>query len=392
VLVVPQTQTAVIGEEVEIDINIVEVADLYGFEFDLAYDPSILEYASWEKGTFIGDGDSTFWITPDASTSGEINNFAAGRTTPGVSVSGSGTLATVRFNVIGAGTSPIRIEELKLGDSNVDEIPSTAQDGEVVVSGGGPTSTPTGSPTPTPTTTPIPTSTPTLTPIPTATPTLSPTPTPPDCEDVVVTFSDFVTAYTTPNHPLWKTQITPIHFDIPAEGYSDTALLSGTIWEGHPTPPYSYDCNPGPDNDEGGHKYCDQGQPNEEIEILVNGVSCYIHRDRNPDDDRAFPFSTECPVQAGDNVLEIRHIGDPDEGVGSVDFEGELIVECGGTPIPTPGYLMGDLNGDERVNTADLSILFANWGSNPANPAADLNGDGEVNMADLIILLSNWTG
>jgi hypothetical protein len=47
---------------------------------------------------------------------------------------------------------------------------------------------------------------------------------------------------------------------------------------------------------------------------------------------------------------------------------------------------LGDLNGDNTVNSSDLAILLGAWGS----AGADLDGDGTTNSADLAILLGNW--
>ncbi len=56
---------------------------------------------------------------------------------------------------------------------------------------------------------------------------------------------------------------------------------------------------------------------------------------------------------------------------------------------PTPAAA-ADLNGDCRVNGADLGLLLGSWGA--AGGIADLNGDGIVNGADLGALLGAWTG
>jgi hypothetical protein len=50
--------------------------------------------------------------------------------------------------------------------------------------------------------------------------------------------------------------------------------------------------------------------------------------------------------------------------------------------------LIGDFNGDNLVNGADLGIFLANWGS-PGE--TDLDGNQVTNGADLGILLVNWT-
>lgn len=49
-----------------------------------------------------------------------------------------------------------------------------------------------------------------------------------------------------------------------------------------------------------------------------------------------------------------------------------------------------DLNGDNKINLIDFSILLFNW--NTSNPASDLNGDNKVNLVDFSVLLFNWTG
>ena len=48
-----------------------------------------------------------------------------------------------------------------------------------------------------------------------------------------------------------------------------------------------------------------------------------------------------------------------------------------------------DLNGDETVDGADLSILLGSW--NTADPAADLDDNGTVDGADLAQLLGCWS-
>jgi len=58
------------------------------------------------------------------------------------------------------------------------------------------------------------------------------------------------------------------------------------------------------------------------------------------------------------------------------------------TVVYTPGPSF-DLNGDARVNGADLAILLARWGS---SGSGDYNADGVINGADLAQLLSYWTG
>jgi hypothetical protein len=59
---------------------------------------------------------------------------------------------------------------------------------------------------------------------------------------------------------------------------------------------------------------------------------------------------------------------------------------------PPPVAVIGDLNGDGKVDAADLSILLSNWGKTGATAAqGDLDCDGVINATDLSILLAHWS-
>jgi PKD repeat protein len=56
--------------------------------------------------------------------------------------------------------------------------------------------------------------------------------------------------------------------------------------------------------------------------------------------------------------------------------------------------LMGDVNGDGRINVKDIALVARAFGSTPTspnwNPAADINGDGIVNMKDIALVARNF--
>lgn len=56
------------------------------------------------------------------------------------------------------------------------------------------------------------------------------------------------------------------------------------------------------------------------------------------------------------------------------------------SPIAKPG----DVNGDSRVDLADLSILLSHYGQSATVNQGDLSNDGRVTLIDLSILLSNY--
>ena len=77
--------------------------------------------------------------------------------------------------------------------------------------------------------------------------------------------------------------------------------------------------------------------------------------------------------------------GMPASGVFDIGPYTCVIFSQGDPPPPTNP---ADVNGDGRVDAADLSALLGAWGT--ANAAADVNRDGSVNGADLAALLGQW--
>ena len=59
--------------------------------------------------------------------------------------------------------------------------------------------------------------------------------------------------------------------------------------------------------------------------------------------------------------------------------------------LPTTRLRLGDADGDDDVDIADLLIVSAAYGTNPpSDPRADLTGDGKVDEADLLGVVANY--
>lgn len=57
---------------------------------------------------------------------------------------------------------------------------------------------------------------------------------------------------------------------------------------------------------------------------------------------------------------------------------------------PLTEKVVGDIDGNDKVDLIDASIIITNWGA-PKNKRADLNNDGKVDKKDLSILFASWT-
>jgi general secretion pathway protein D len=118
-----------------LDIAVTGVSDLYAFQFDLGFDPTILAATSVTEGTFLPGGGATLFI-PGAidNVGGTISSTADTLQGAIPGVSGSGDLAVINFEVLGPGTSTINIFNAQMLDSNLNGLLFTTNNGSVTVS------------------------------------------------------------------------------------------------------------------------------------------------------------------------------------------------------------------------------------------------------------------
>jgi Cohesin domain len=134
VSVVPQSTTLAQGDTSSIDIDITGVEDLYGFQFDLTFDPTLLAPGASSEGAFLATGGATFFIEGDSVTLlGTISGTANTLVGAASGVSGGSTLVEIQFTGIAPGTSAIALSNVLLQNSALDFISSTTSDGSVSV-------------------------------------------------------------------------------------------------------------------------------------------------------------------------------------------------------------------------------------------------------------------
>jgi hypothetical protein len=130
------------GATFAVDVNIAGVTDLFGYQLDLGFNPSVLQATGTiTEGSFFQSGGGFVPGTID-NTLGSITSNANTLLGPGPGIDGNGTLIEFQFLAVAAGTSGLDLANIILLDSNLDNIDFTSADGSVVVTGGGPTPTP----------------------------------------------------------------------------------------------------------------------------------------------------------------------------------------------------------------------------------------------------------
>ncbi|MBS7620884.1 hypothetical protein KEJ32_02005 [Candidatus Bathyarchaeota archaeon] len=124
----PKEITGAVGQNFTVNVDISNVADLYGWEFKLGWNTTVLDVVEVYEGAFLKNVGDTFFTYKINSTAGYI---IADCTLLGMvqGASGGGTLSTVRFYVKCRGESILDLFDVILIDSNEQIIPNTAEDG-----------------------------------------------------------------------------------------------------------------------------------------------------------------------------------------------------------------------------------------------------------------------
>ena len=126
---------ATVGQVIELDVQVSDVTDLYTYQFSLAFDPTVLQVSSVVLGDIFRGfptGPVTGYLDNAAGTLSYVANSLVGASLPGIS--GAGSLATITFQTIGAGTSALTFSDVLLLDSGEGDIATTIAAGSIQVS------------------------------------------------------------------------------------------------------------------------------------------------------------------------------------------------------------------------------------------------------------------
>ena len=115
-----------VGETFILDIRAENVFNLAGWQFNLAFDPAILEAVGVSEGDFLkSDGGTTFFQSGRIdNAAGKITGLIAGRISDG-GASGSGSLLQVEFKAESEGETKLALEDFELGSITGENIPAS---------------------------------------------------------------------------------------------------------------------------------------------------------------------------------------------------------------------------------------------------------------------------
>lgn len=125
-------------EVIEVEVWVNAVADLYGAEVQLTFDPAIIEVVDAdtilpgiqvENGGFLQE--PIFAAINEADNTAGTIHFAATQLYPTAPANGSGALAVIKLRAKSAGTSDLDFTFTRLATRDTDELPATSVDGTV---------------------------------------------------------------------------------------------------------------------------------------------------------------------------------------------------------------------------------------------------------------------
>ncbi len=122
------------GDTFTLDIRAENITDLAGWQFNIVFDPAILEAIDVTEGSFLKtDGGTTFFQggTIDNAAGRIVGLSVARLSTQGVD--GTGSLLQIRFKAKSAGETELALDKLQFGSVTGDSIPAGPQEIRIVV-------------------------------------------------------------------------------------------------------------------------------------------------------------------------------------------------------------------------------------------------------------------
>ena len=129
------SQTPVhIGDTFSLDISAETVFDLAGWQFDIVFDPAVLEAINVNEGNFLKmAGGTTFFHGGSIDNiAGKITGLSAARLSA-EGVSGTGSLLQVKFKAKSAGETELALQKFEFGTTTGEDIPAGPREIRIVV-------------------------------------------------------------------------------------------------------------------------------------------------------------------------------------------------------------------------------------------------------------------
>ena len=124
------------GDTFTLDLSAADVYDLAGWQFDITFDPALLEAVEVKEGDFLKKGGATTFFQRGTidNRSGKIIGLSSARLSKG-GISGTGALLSVTFKTKAAGQTQLKLENFQLAAITGVSIPAGPHEVFITVEG-----------------------------------------------------------------------------------------------------------------------------------------------------------------------------------------------------------------------------------------------------------------
>ena len=125
-----------LGETFTLDITAENIHDLAGWQFNIVYDPTVLETVSVSEGDFLKSGNATTFFKKGSidNAAGKVTGLSSARLSED-GVIGTGVLVSVRFRAKAAGQTQLKLENFQLASIHGASIAAGPHEVSVTVEG-----------------------------------------------------------------------------------------------------------------------------------------------------------------------------------------------------------------------------------------------------------------
>ena len=112
-----------IGDELTVRVAVTDVVDLYAYQIDFGFDPTVLRFLGVSEGNFLSDlGPTNFMDGMVDNTAGSVSYVANSMTGAVFGRSGSGVLLDFRLLATGGGLTTLRLPNVLFLNSSFEEL------------------------------------------------------------------------------------------------------------------------------------------------------------------------------------------------------------------------------------------------------------------------------
>jgi len=130
------TQTVATGQQFTVSVAVVPGTAIAGMQFDLSFNSSLAAASTVQEGSLLKQGGAATFFNAGTidNSSGTIKGVFGAITTPGATVSASGTFATITFTAkTQKGSCPLSLSNVVVGDINGNAVTISVVGGTVSI-------------------------------------------------------------------------------------------------------------------------------------------------------------------------------------------------------------------------------------------------------------------